>query len=421
MKKKLLSIFLLSAVFVSFCLPGLRAAAETGTPDLDSKIQEAEEAKEAAKKRVKELKDEIAELEGSKGDLLEYVKKVDKKIEKVTKTLSDLNKQVNAARESLGTLEDELAAAENLQKEQYETMKKRIKYMYENGSGDYMDVLFSAESLSDLMNRSEYIEKISEYDAGLFEQYVKTKQEAEMRRIRMEEKIEEIATLQEEAEADKDALKELKENKKSEVSKLNSAISFRDSKVQTFSEQVAKQEQEVENLLLEKQRIIEQQEAARQAAAQKAAQAGAAQGNPVQPGADSYANTGQLRWPLQVAGRISSRFGKRTSPTQGASTYHRGIDIAVESGTPIVAAADGTVVTATYSASAGNYIMLYHGNSLYTVYMHASSLAVREGAEVKQGDVIAYVGSSGVSTGAHLHFGVSVNGNYVDPLNYVGQ
>lgn len=419
MKKKLLSVFLLSAVFVSFCLPGLKAVAETSTSDLDSKIQEAEQEKEQAKKRVKELKDEIAELKGSKGDLLEYVKKVDKKIEKVTKTLSDLNKQVSAARKSLGTLEDELEAAENLQKEQYETMKKRIKYMYENGSGDYMDVLFSAQSLSDFMNRSEYIEKISKYDTGLFEQYVKTKEEVEMRRVKMEGKIEEIAILQEEVGADKDALKELKKNKKSEVSKLNSAISFRDTKVQTFSEQVAKQEQEVENLLLEKQRIIEQQEAARQAAAQKAAQAGAAQGNSAQP--DSYANTGQLRWPLQVTGKISSYFGNRTSPTKGASTYHRGIDIAVPSGTSIVASADGTVVTATYNASAGNYIMIYHGNSLYTVYMHASSLAVGEQAEVKQGDIIAYVGSSGVSTGAHLHFGVSVNGNYVDPLNYVSQ
>ncbi len=421
MKKKLLSVFLLSAVFASFCLPGLRAVAETGTSDLDSKIQQAEEAKEQAKKRVKELKDEIAELEGSKGDLLEYVKKVDKKIEKVTKTLSDLKKQVSAARKSLGTLEDELEEAENLQKEQYETMKKRIKYMYENGSGGYMDVLFSAESLSDFMNRSEYIEKISQYDTGLFEQYEKTKEEAEARRARMEEKIEEIAILQEEAGADKDALKELKENKKSEMSKLDSAISFRDSKVQTFSEQVAKQEQEVENLLLEKQRMIEQQEAARQAAAQKAAQAGSAQGDTAQPGSDAYAADGQLRWPLQVTGKISSYFGNRTSPTKGASTYHRGIDIAVPSGTPIVASADGTVVTATYSASAGNYIMIYHGNSLYTVYMHASSLAVSEQAEVKQGDVIAYVGSSGVSTGAHLHFGVSVNGNYVDPLNYVSQ
>jgi murein DD-endopeptidase MepM/ murein hydrolase activator NlpD len=86
-----------------------------------------------------------------------------------------------------------------------------------------------------------------------------------------------------------------------------------------------------------------------------------------------------------------------------------------------VAAGDGTVVTAAYSASAGNYIMLYHGNSLYTVYMHASKLAVSEGATVKQGDVIAYVGSTGISTGAHLHFGVSVNGSYVNPFNYVSQ
>ena len=78
-------------------------------------------------------------------------------------------------------------------------------------------------------------------------------------------------------------------------------------------------------------------------------------------------------------------------------------------------------MTATYSSSAGNYIMIYHGNSLYTVYMHCSKLSVKVGDTVKQGDVIGNVGSTGVSTGPHLHFGVTVNGNYVDPLNYVSQ
>lgn len=406
--------FLIAGIWSGVCLFRPRAAAETS--NLDEKIQEAEEAKKKAEKHVEELEKEIAELENSKDDIVDYVKKVDKKIEKVSETLSSLEKQVDAARTELKELETDVASAENVEKEQYETMRKRIRYMYENGGDDYMEVIFSANSLGDLLNRSEYIEKISKYDQKLFEQFVKTKEDVEQKRARMKAKVGEIAALREEALADKAALKELKAGKKAEMGKLDSAISYTDEKVQNFQDQVAKQEQEVENLLREKQEQIAKQEAA-----QKAAAGGAAQPSGAQPAGTTYANTGQLRWPLQEAGRISSRFGSRTSPTQGASTEHHGIDIAVSEGAPIVAAADGTVVTATYSASAGNHVMVYHGNSLYTVYMHASRLAVSEGTEVKQGDVIAYVGSTGISTGAHLHFGISINGEYVDPLNYVSQ
>lgn len=292
--------------------------------------------------------------------------------------------------------------------------------MYESGGDDYVAMIFSAESLGDFLNRSEYIEKISKYDKDLFSKFVETKNSTEIRRGVMESKVEEIAELKDQAATEKDALKSLKSSKKTEIEKLNSAITATDSKAKTFREKVAKAEREVENLLLEKQKEIEKREAARKAA--EAKNGTGTDGTAADPAADTYpVNHGGLRWPLRVPGRISSEFGSRTSPTAGASTNHQGIDIAVSAGTPIVAAGDGTVVTAAYSASAGNYIMLYHGNSLYTVYMHASKLAVSEGAQVKQGDVIAYVGSTGISTGAHLHFGVSVNGAYVNPLNYVSQ
>ena len=417
MKQKIISLFLLMAVLFSFSLSGAGVTAETSSSDLDSQIQKAEEAKKKAEKRVEELKDDIKELENSKDNILKYVKKVDKKVEAVSETLSGLNKQIEQSRKDLDKLEEEFRIAEKYEKEQYETMKKRIKYMYENGGSEsYMDIVFSAKNLSDFLNRSEYIEKISKYDSNLFTQFVQTKNDTELRRIQLEGKIDEIAGLQEEAVAEKNALKQLKANKKAEVNRLKTAISKTDARVQTFNAQVAKQEQEVENLLLEKQKRIEKEEAEKRDKVAKNNTASA------QPSGDSYAaGASQLRWPLQIPGRISSRFGSRTSPTEGASTYHRGIDIAVASGTPIVASADGTVVTATYSASAGNYVMIYHGNSLYTVYMHASKLAVSEGTEVKQGDVIAYVGSTGVSTGAHLHFGISINANYVDPLRYVSQ
>lgn len=116
---------------------------------------------------------------------------------------------------------------------------------------------------------------------------------------------------------------------------------------------------------------------------------------------------------------ITSPFGYRNAPTQGASSYHQGVDFGASTGSPIVAAASGTVTVATYSESAGNYVTISHGNGLYTVYMHASALYVKAGQKVSAGEQIAAVGSTGYSTGPHLHFGVMQNGTYVDPMNYL--
>ena len=118
---------------------------------------------------------------------------------------------------------------------------------------------------------------------------------------------------------------------------------------------------------------------------------------------------------------MTSDYGTRVSPTAGASSNHKGIDIGASYGADIVAAADGKVVTAAYSSSGGNYVMIDHGNGLYTVYMHASSLCVSAGQNVTAGQVVAKVGSTGISTGNHLHFGVSLNGSYVSPWNYLSR
>ena len=124
-------------------------------------------------------------------------------------------------------------------------------------------------------------------------------------------------------------------------------------------------------------------------------------------------------WPCPSYTRISSYFGPRQQPTAGASTDHKGIDLAAPYGAAILASAAGTVTTSTYSSSAGNYIVIAHGNGMSTVYMHCSSLLVSVGQTVQQGQTIAKVGSTGYSTGNHLHFGVIKNGTYVNPLNYI--
>ena len=135
---------------------------------------------------------------------------------------------------------------------------------------------------------------------------------------------------------------------------------------------------------------------------------------------DNPYSGGAFLWPCPSSTRITSNYGPRTAPTSGASSYHQGIDIGAAHGSDIVAAADGTVRAATSSSAAGNYVMIDHGGGLYSVYMHASELLVSPGQQVSAGQVIARVGSTGISTAPHLHFGVSLNGSYVSPWGYLG-
>ncbi len=160
------------------------------------------------------------------------------------------------------------------------------------------------------------------------------------------------------------------------------------------------------------------EEAARKAAAAGKTNNSTAKGN---TGSTTTTSTGSssLRWPCPASGRITSGFGNRKSPTAGASSNHKGIDISASTGSSIVAAAGGTVSIATYSYSAGNYVVVNHGNGLSTVYMHCSQLLVSAGDTVKAGQTIAKVGSTGYSTGSHLHFAVRKNGSYVNPSSYV--
>ena len=130
-------------------------------------------------------------------------------------------------------------------------------------------------------------------------------------------------------------------------------------------------------------------------------------------------NGGMFAWPCPGYQRISDEYGNRMHPILGIEKFHNGLDMAAPGGSPILAAYNGTVVAAAYSSSMGNYIMIDHGDNLFTIYMHASKLYVSSGQDVVKGQKIAAVGTTGRSTGNHLHFGVRLNGNYVNPRNYL--
>ncbi len=370
-----------------------------------SSLTEAKKKKTAIEQEMKRAKDTLAKLEALKGDAVAYVKQLDASLETLSDELSQLSSDIETKEGQIEVTTTELQAAEVTEAEQYEAMKLRIKYMYEKGDSSYVDLLLQARSLSDLLNKAEYIGKISEYDREKLDEYVATKNRIAETKVVLETEHAELLDLQEQTEAKHASVEELLAAKQAELKSVENQIDAAEADVSEYQKDLKAQENSIKAIEAE---IKRQEEEARK----KAAASGKTY---------KTQSIGDIKfiWPCPASGRITSRFGARSSPTEGASSNHKGIDIGAPTGSNILAAAGGTVVVSTYSYSAGNYVMLNHGGGVYTVYMHASKLLCKVGDTVKQGQVIAKVGSTGYSTGPHLHFGIRLNGTYVNPSNYV--
>lgn len=397
-------------------------------------IKEAQKEKDGLEAKKADLEGAIANLEKEADDIVAYIEKLDKKLNELNAEIASLKQQVEKANGNLEQIKVDLKEAEETAQNQYDTMKKRIKYMYENGSQDYVEVLLSANSISDLLNRFEYINKINEYDDNLLASYEETKELIAKKKEEQEEQIASLEKMQEELAVEQDGVERLSAKKTEQLKKKNAKIQSSEAKVSAYESAIQEQEELLEQLLEEERKRQEEEERKRkeeeerkrqeelkkQQAAQQQQNNSNSNSNSSNSG-NTIHTSGSYCWPLNISGTITSNFGYRDAPTAGASSYHKGIDIAAPTGTSVAAAKEGTVTTASYQSAAGNYIMVYHGNSTYTVYMHLSAIHVSVGQKVSQGEVIGAVGSTGVSTGPHLHFGVNVNGSYVNPLNYVSK
>ena len=390
------------AAVLSFALvlatPLSAQATKSGLSDAKSK----KTALEAEKKKTEQ---ELKNLEDLKSDTTAYVKKLDSSLESIGNELSKLGDDIDAKEKQIDTTKQELSEAKETEKSQYESMKLRIKYMYEKGDSTYVDLLMESGSLSELLSKAEYITKISSYDRQKLDEYAATKEKIAEKEKSLESEHAELLMLQDETEAKQASVEKLLAAKQTELQNYETKIASAEGQISEYAKSIEAEIKRKE----EEARKKAEEEKKKAAAANKAAQTY----KTVSLGDISFT------WPCPASGRITSGFGGRKSPTKGASSNHQGIDISAPTGTSIVAAAAGEVVIATYSSSAGNYVMISHGGGVYTVYMHASSLLVSQGQSVKKGQTIAKVGSTGYSTGSHLHFGVRVNGSYVNPTKYV--
>ncbi|MBM6750881.1 peptidoglycan DD-metalloendopeptidase family protein [Mediterraneibacter glycyrrhizinilyticus] len=345
-----------------------------------------------------------------KADQLEQQKEsAEAEKQKLTTRLNGIIDDMNETQEKLTAKEEEIDAAEQElvqakidENNQYESMKKRIKFMYEGGNTQLLEVLVKSESIGDLLNKAEYVSQLSLYDRDMLTEFQNTVKEVEEKEAALKTEYEELNELQDQLSEQQTEVQELIDSKEAQISDIQDEI-------KANAETLDRLKKEAE----EAKRLREEQAAA---AAAAAASSGGGSSYTAASSGNVVSGSGYFTHPCPGMTYQSSYFGEIREFEVGG---HKGNDYAAPAGTPTYAAAAGTVVIAGWSNSAGNWVVINHGNGLVTKYMHHSSLCVSAGQYVEKGQQIGYVGSTGQSTGPHLHFQVELNGVAVSPDSYM--
>lgn len=364
----------------------------------EAEIAKAKEEKKSLQSGLTNVKELKKQLEASKTDLANYITELDANLADIQAKIAELKEMISKKEQEIEDKTKELEDAVAVQEAQYEAMKSRIKFMYEKGDTLYLELFFGSDSFGDMLNKADYIEMLSAYDRKMLDEYVA--------------QSEYVALCKEGLEEEKGVLEEAKKSVEAEEASLNELIAAKEQEINAVSYDIKNKEAAIAEYEADIAAQNETIAALEKAVAEEKAKLAAEQGR-------KY-DGGIFAWPAPSYTRISDDYGYRIHPILGVQQFHNGIDMAAPGGSPILAAYDGTVVAAAYSNSMGNYIMIDHGDSLYTIYMHASALYVSKGQEVSKGQKIAAVGSTGRSTGNHLHFSVRKSGSYVNPHSYLG-
>lgn len=397
---RLLSAFLCLIMLVPYVIMFDNNAVQV-YGDTASELESAKDKQEDINQQIKDTEKKLEELKKQTADLGKYLAKLDEQMSDLDGKLYAMNIQIEELTKQIAQAEADLVVAEADADYQYDMMKLRIKFMYEHNDESYIALMLSAESIGDMLNKAEYISKISSYDRKMLEEYKNTITHIAEAKAKLEADYVVLENNKKELEVNKASLETMQKEKEKELANYNKQIAQQNDLHDHLHADLSHLEDEI--VAMEEKIRREEEEA-------KKNQNAATQPLP---------STGVFLWPT-ISRRITSRYGA----TANRPYPHQGVDIgAVKPGVwgdPIYAADGGVITLASYDAGAGNWLWIHHGDGLYTVYMHCSKFLVSLGDVVEKGDTIALMGSTGNSTGAHLHFAVRVNGEYVNPEPYIG-
>lgn len=342
--------------------------------DVNQQIDQQRSKVSNAKKKEKSLMGQIQNIDRS-------IYSTDREIRKINERVAYLDTNIDVTKQDIDQLKEALA-------QQTEVMGNRLVFAYEEGSSvSYLEVLLASTDIQDFLTRYDYLASIVDADVSLIEEIDRAKTELNIKQNELESQKVEMSDLQEE-QIDKQEELKYDKNQKKEI--LNSVVKERRAYEAALNE--------LENASAELETMIRN-----------------IQGG----GSSQQLGTGAYTWPCPGHGTITSPFGMRYHPILKTRKMHTGIDISAPSGASIVSADAGSVIFSGWMSGYGQVIVVDHGNKVSTLYAHQSSLLAAKGASVGKGQIIGKVGSTGFSTGPHLHFEVRVNGSPVDPTGYV--
>ena len=383
---RLCGLALAAAVAVSLLPETVVVPASAVTQaEIDAMREEADDLKS----QQKEIQAKLDALEADQANAMERKTLLEQQINATQAEINTIAAQIAKYDELIAQKQEELSQAEAEEQAQYELFCERVRYMEEQGEVSYWSILFSSKDFADLLDNAMMVEEIMDYDNQVMDQLIALREQIE------------------EDKAELESARQAQQAAKEEQEAAQANLKSQEAEVSALIDQLAAQEDQ-----------LEAEEAKLQAAANAADAEIAAAERELAAQINNVVSESGFMWPLPGYYNLSSLFAGRIHPITGKPQHHTGIDIPAPSGTDILAAKSGVVTTSTYNNSYGNYVVVSHSDGTSTLYAHMSRRGVCKGEGVSQGQYIGGVGTTGSSTGNHLHLEVRVNGSRVDPTQY---
>ena len=388
MKKRSNLIVAISIFICALIIFTIIPVAPLSGGSLEDQLEQIKKEKEETKKKIEDAKKKEQEYLGQVNKVEDQLLSSLDQLNDLNTNLADVKSNIDKTTIDLAIKESELLEINKELDAKSTILNNRVASIYKNGNTNILDVIFKAQSFTELLSKLKLMNLLADQDAVIIEE-IKDKKNAT---LSVQQSIMELQKKQNEQKSNLEKLVTQAEQKKTEISGildekkslLSSAKADKNALIAMEAQLTAKE--------TEIQRILES----------------------LRYGS---APNGRLQWP--TAGKLISGFGNRRHPIFGGTRFHSGVDLAAPSGTPIIAADGGEVLQASYSGGYGYSILIYHGGGFATFYAHMSSFAVGQGQMVKRGQVIGYVGTTGWTTGPHLHFEVRINGAAQNPMGYL--
>jgi murein DD-endopeptidase MepM/ murein hydrolase activator NlpD len=410
----LLAVVLVAGLFVSYRPTEVSAAKSSAA--IKNELNDLEKQKAEIDKELKALQKQLSDHKGEIKAMVNQKNVIDQEITLLYGQIDNINSQLTAYNNLIADKQDELDATELRLAELQVKNAERIRAMEKNGKLSYWAVIFEANSFSDLLDRLKIVRQIQKSDKNLMREM----NEAIAAVAEAKAGLEEEKTSLEQTKAELAESQKKLEEKRADADKLLAELAARGLEYQALVDESLHDSATLKEQILEKE---EQYDAAKDREYKEyLAQLQQQQKPSYSGGSAGTSNTvAGVDWLVPISyTAFTSAYGWRDHPVYGGQRFHHGVDLAAPSGTPIYATRSGVVTTASYEAGgAGNYVSINHKDGFSSIYMHMTRYVVYAGQYVYAGQVIGYCGSTGASTGPHLHFGIYYNGSSVNPANYI--